>query len=302
MYQWYQSASECYAFLYGVSALDHLTDSVWFTRGWTLQELIAPKKIFFYSRTWSLLHSDSNDKDLINRISLKTGIDEDILTRSASLRDIPIATRMSWASHRSTSRREDRAYSLLGIFDVNMPLLYGEGDKAFLRLQQEIIKSSCDKSILAYSSIGGPAFLFAQSPSDFAWSGMVTLERLGQDFDESEISISNVGLSIELVLTPLTAYVSLAHVCMRHFWSRAFPRGICICLNISRRNDGVIMARRTLFNGYALISECRSLSESKSPFHDYDRSQLTRVTIIPRSPVPICFHGLRIFFNEGPVK
>jgi hypothetical protein len=84
-----------------------------------------------------------------------TKIDEAILKDPELLRNISIAKRMSWAASRKTTREEDIAYCLMGIFDVNMPLLYGEGLKAFSRLQQEILKESIDQSLLAWDNFSG---------------------------------------------------------------------------------------------------------------------------------------------------
>src|SRR2546430_1465374 len=100
--------------------------------GWTLQELIAPQHLIFLASNWSKLGTKDELKDVISDI---TGIDSEVL-ETRYLKNISVARKMSWASKRVTTRLEDRAYSLLGLFDVNMPLLYGEGEKSFIRLQQ----------------------------------------------------------------------------------------------------------------------------------------------------------------------
>lgn len=164
MFKWYRDCRLCYTFLSDVSDGDVLSDenlefrkSRWFTRGWTLQELLAPDDITFFSKSWNFLGLRSHLCGLISEITripslyLK-GAPE---TSSSSIQINPanrlsqasVAQRMSWASHRSTTRSEDLAYCLLGIFDVNMPLLYGEGDKAFRRLQMEIIQQTNDQTI-----------------------------------------------------------------------------------------------------------------------------------------------------------
>lgn len=122
----------------------------WFTRGWTLQELIAPKRVEFYDRNWQIRGTRSS---LQQELSLITLIDVDIIGDSNLLSTIPVGRRMSWAADRQTTRVEDRAYSLLGIFDVSLPLIYGEGPKAFIRLQEEIIKQHNDLSL-----VGNPSF------------------------------------------------------------------------------------------------------------------------------------------------
>ncbi|KAH7082172.1 heterokaryon incompatibility protein-domain-containing protein [Paraphoma chrysanthemicola] len=150
MFSWYQGAAVCYAFL---SDVHHdrrsiaLEGSKWFTRGWTLQELLAPKKIVFYSSGWKAIGSKDELKARLHSI---TKIPTEAL-EGKPLNHFSIAQRMSWASNRETTRKEDIAYSLMGIFDVNMPLLYGEKEKAFLRLQDHILKDSGDQSLFAWT-------------------------------------------------------------------------------------------------------------------------------------------------------
>jgi len=149
MYRWYQEARVCYAYLVDVEK-EHFAQqfprSRWFTRGWTLQELIAPQSVIFYDSRWIPLGSK---EDLIEDLVPITGIDKGSL-QGEDLEKASVAQRMSWAAKRETTRIEDRAYSLLGIFDVNMPMLYGEGKKAFLRLQEEIMKISDDQSLFSW--------------------------------------------------------------------------------------------------------------------------------------------------------
>jgi hypothetical protein len=114
----------------------------------TLQELIAPKKLDFYSQNWTFIGSRKDHTGLIENI---TTIPQDYLENSESLPYYAVSLKISWASRRVTSRVEDMAYSLLGIFDVQIPLLYGEGgENAFMRLQEEIMKESTDHSIFAW--------------------------------------------------------------------------------------------------------------------------------------------------------
>lgn len=156
MYKWYKSAAICFAYLGDVEAEKHsndleaqLTKARWFTRGWTLQELLAPEsEVVFYNRHWTEI---GTRQSLVDTISLVTDISTGVLLGRINLHDISVAQRMSWASKRETTRTEDVAYCLMGIFDVNMPTLYGEGDKAFIRLQYEIMKSSYDHSLFAWT-------------------------------------------------------------------------------------------------------------------------------------------------------
>ena len=167
MYDWYQGSTICYAYLNDWESdsdgdwtkLGELEPTApetkplrWFTRGWTLQELIAPAKITFYDRSW-VARGTKSDEKVIRELSRITGITSCILQDGSeeNLRETSLGQRMSWASYRRTTRTEDTAYCLLGIFQVNMPLLYGEGGRAFIRLQEEIIKTSTDFSLFAWS-------------------------------------------------------------------------------------------------------------------------------------------------------
>ncbi|KAK4495101.1 hypothetical protein PRZ48_013428 [Zasmidium cellare] len=141
--------------------------SRWFTRGWTLQELLAPKDVLFLDRNLAKIGPMGL---LAYEIAKITGIDRQYLVNHKAFHRASVACRMSWASSRQTTRVEDIAYCLLGLFDINMPLLYGEGNKAFLRLQQYIFESIPDDSLLAWTAIRSSRLqgIFAQHPSDFA--------------------------------------------------------------------------------------------------------------------------------------
>jgi heterokaryon incompatibility protein (HET) len=158
MFRWYRDAAKCYVYLADVSrsALDadvkssqlpwesSFQKSRWFTRGWTLQELVAPESVEFFSREGEQL---GNKKSLKRHIHEVTGIPFNAL-RGSSLSDFSVPERMSWAEKRETTRKEDKAYSLLGIFGIYMPLIYGEGrENAFKRLREEIDKSSKGKPL-----------------------------------------------------------------------------------------------------------------------------------------------------------
>lgn len=150
MFRWYSRSKVCYAYLTDVpynGFNDSLPKSRWFTRGWTLQELLAPSSVIFYSAEWTRI---GDSKDFMSILRNVTRIDEGILLRTKRLGLVSVAEKMSWAATRETTRVEDMAYCLLGIFDINMPLLYGEGEKAFQRLQEEILRNSQDQSLFAW--------------------------------------------------------------------------------------------------------------------------------------------------------
>ena len=156
MWTWYAEADACYVYMPDVKKSDDteletmLGRSTWFTRGWTLQEMLAPKRQQFFDGGWSLIGS-RDDLDLEKALSSITGIDSKFFGNLEMIMSASICERFRWVSLRSTSRSEDLSYCMLGIFGVNMPLLYGEGHRAFLRLQSEILKVTDDETIFAWT-------------------------------------------------------------------------------------------------------------------------------------------------------
>ncbi|KAK3400830.1 hypothetical protein B0T20DRAFT_405325 [Sordaria brevicollis] len=154
----------------------------------------------FYNNAWEFVGEKSALKAILSEI---TQIDESVLDNSALLPTIPVAQRMSWASSRVTTRPEDMAYCLLGIFDVQIPLLYGEGDKAFTRLQEEIVKETNDFSLFAWRITGDEEGsgqhqkhwgILAPSPREFASCGDVV--NWGNPLYNAECLITSKGLRI----------------------------------------------------------------------------------------------------------
>ena len=176
--------------------------SAWFSRGWTLQELLAPKFVSFYDYEWNRIGS---------RDGLREHIEQATWINLSTWTSACVAAKMSWLAHRKTSRGEDIAYCMLGLFDVNMPLLYGEGaTKAFVRLQLEIIRKSDDESIFAWLQpletwnptvpvpvgLEVPVGLIALSPQRFADSGGVYIDQ-GMCQQRRPYAMTNKGLSFE---------------------------------------------------------------------------------------------------------
>jgi hypothetical protein len=158
MFRWYQNAAKCYVYLSDVSrrkrkASHRLSEetlesafraSRWFTRGWTLQELLAPSSVEFFSREGEKL---GDKKSLEQQVHEVTGIAVSAL-QGVLLSQFGVDERFSWAENRQTMRKEDNVYSLLGIFDVFIPLIYGEGrDNALTRLREAIDKPLKGKRI-----------------------------------------------------------------------------------------------------------------------------------------------------------
>src|SRR5262249_11213706 len=159
--------------------------------------LIAPKDVVFFSQSWQRIR---NKRSLTAELSQITGIDESVLAGGDPY-EVSVAQRMSWASQRTTTRVEDIAYCLLGLFDVNMPLLYGEGLKAFQRLQEEIIKQSDDQSLFAWHDTRSHdrtrlTGLLAHSPSQFTECGDVFTTYSAAVGAVEPYSMTNRGLKI----------------------------------------------------------------------------------------------------------
>lgn len=208
-YEWCKQSAICYALLEDV-ALEEWHEmkygkakaitSRWFSRGWTLSELLAPGHVVFYSMEWIRL---GDKHELSGVLSTTTGIDASVIEDDNLVEFQSVAKRMSWAARRETTLPEDRAYSMMGLMGVNMSVLYGEGEKkAFIRLQQEIIKSCDDPSILAWSDpeVGNcPHGLLADSPRAFAASS--TYARDAYEEQQQPFSITNRGVGIAMHLT-----------------------------------------------------------------------------------------------------
>ncbi|KAI1794543.1 hypothetical protein LXA43DRAFT_995504 [Ganoderma leucocontextum] len=238
----FSKAAICYVYLADVPEADNPSMrsvgspfhfSRWFTRGWTLQELISPKNLVFASQNWQRLGTKEGLAEVISEI---TGIDEEILTHCKLYSDVSVARRMYWASRRRTTRVEDEAYSLMGLFGVTIQPMYGEGHQAFFRLQQEILMRTQDQSLFAWGT-RSPALhypradadpnhpplthfpphrdvqdstLFARSPSDFANSRAV--DRVSHDsiLDSKlglQYAFTPYGLRTQLPLIPLSSLV-----------------------------------------------------------------------------------------------
>ncbi|KAK5104995.1 maturation of 5S rRNA [Lithohypha guttulata] len=259
MFRWYADASQCYVYMVDVisetkSSVDDFTiqpweelypvlgydtpvpvveaqfcQSKWFRRGWTLQELLAPRDVLFFDKHWTYLGQKARLTSLIHEA---TAIDAVVLLSNSELLTRSVAQRMSWAANRKTTRLEDIAYSLLGIFDVNMPLLYGEGEKAFLRLQYAILDSSDDESLFAWTGVHEHGDgLLAPHPSHFAQAGEIDRDR---SWDRpTAYSMTNKGINIQLDLMPYNLHTYLIPLRCAHLGFFYLPLGIVLCQTVS---------------------------------------------------------------------
>lgn len=196
MYQWYENAKLCYAYLHDTVGNSWTTRTPkWFSRGWTLQELVAPKVVRFFDQKWECI---GDKKRLAAVLSGITRIPTPVLTEGLDSVRPSVARIISWAADRRTTREEDRAYSLLGLLGVHMPMLYGEGKNAFRRLQFEIMRTSNDQSIFAWGHSrehGWSGSFLADDPSCFGDCDQVHLltpnmlkKTLWKDIPKHELS------------------------------------------------------------------------------------------------------------------
>lgn len=245
MFNWYMNAEVCYVYLTDVAEGGSIAECRWFTRGWTLQELIAPTSVDFYDTKWQFI----NDKiSMSSDLAKITGIDESLLrcghslqppllkhhhmkgkadsrkflgecscgrraniNRIFQLEDYCVAQKMSWASYRQTTRDEDKAYCLMGLFQVNMPLLYGEGgSRAFFRLQKEILGITHDQSILAIDNdeTEQTNTALAARPDQFRHGGNIHFRPFSTRVAKANTlrlmttDMTKLGVSVEPLLAP----------------------------------------------------------------------------------------------------
>lgn len=180
-----------------------------------------------YSGDWTLLGSRPRLSRLIRSA---TGIDQDLLDGSKNLQSYSIAQRMSWASRCHTTRIEDIAYCLLGLFHVSMPLLYGEGERAFRRLQETIIQTTDDETIFAWSGVEtNGTGLLAKKPARFSDAAAIAVDHGA--YPRPSYTMTSGGLSMEFELSPclMNTYITLLRCCRALPGRRAQQIGIYLC-------------------------------------------------------------------------
>jgi len=215
MYNWYMRAEVCYVYFYdlmmaptldgegddpALKTREDLAKCKWFFRGWTLQELIAPRNIIFFDKDWETVGCKQS---LVHELSTITNISETILQHKQDLSSVSVAQKMSWAAHRHTTRVEDTAYCLLGIFGVHLHFIYGEKDRAFRRLQEAILTSGSDLSIFAWRRPRSThnnqsreyCGVLASEPSWFSESGSLAKKRR---YDRAELFPCNGAIKVKM--------------------------------------------------------------------------------------------------------
>jgi hypothetical protein len=219
MFRWYRRAEKCYVYLSDVSAKKSKSEdktnserawaqsfrmSRWFTRGWTLQELLAPTTVEFYNREGEHL---GDKRSLERHIHVVTGIPTTAL-RGASLSTFSVDERLSWAEMRQTMREEDRAYSMLGMFDVYIPLIYGEGRaNALKRLRKEIDHNVSHVTRPSISAVGvaDAVFRFVTFASSLA-SGGERLEYAGRGRKKMVLYLTTLDQALNSLKIHLGAF------------------------------------------------------------------------------------------------
>jgi hypothetical protein len=205
MFRWYRNSTICIVHLAQSENVDDISQDEWTSRGWTLQELLAPYRIKFFNKHWVPLKSGGNDieweiNEVMTTLSKVTGIPIDTLRRKFKPSPSKVDERMTWAARRKTTRAEDVAYSLMGIFDVSLQIAYGEGgDRAFCRLIEAIMQAG-DPSVLNWTGEAAAhhtSRAIPRSPQNFLH------QNTGLASGHLEMTMTSLGLRMPLVILPL---------------------------------------------------------------------------------------------------
>lgn len=218
MYKWYRRSCPCIIYLADTTSLEHMHDDRWFTRGWTLQEFIAPGHIKFYTSDWKKLSegpsfiNDKENTEIWDEISKATTIVKSELDRGHMV--VPLSRRMQWAASRRVTREEDTSYSLMGIFDVSIATAYGEGaERAFVRLVREILNIGSpgiqDITNWGWGPISSPedrfmgpprvSTLLPRGPRAYSWRAEGDVKWL---MPYRPITMTHLGLHVPVLLMP----------------------------------------------------------------------------------------------------
>ena len=234
MFSWYRNAAICIVYLAQTNDLRDFAHDRWFTRGWTLQELLAPRRLKFYSKRWHRLTEFLNDKisaeDVrrLNNQSLTRQLDllSDAILKAAGLvmqhvrdfvpgiRHPSLPERMQWIARRATTREEDESYSLMGIFNVSISIAYGEGrERAFFRLYQAILEVGYERDWLLWTGRSvspsiHPSRMIPSSPKCYlTWNVNFRRDtpegRMVSALENEPLGLTNVGLPMKILFVPV---------------------------------------------------------------------------------------------------
>ena len=290
MYKWYADAQDCYVYLSDVELTFNPEDDLdsaafrksrWFSRGWTLQELLAPRKVVFFTRSWDPIsgfyRNSSGAGPMVSLVTQITGVPGRYLNGGVKISTAPVCQKMAWAARRRTTRPEDEAYCLLGLFGLNMPLLYGEGSKAFMRLQEQIMQVIGDDTLFCWgqdlSVVGRESCgLLANAPSSFA-GYEDTLLSPDLVLQRSHYTLTNRGI---LFTVPSIAYGDNPSSTMMVIPLNAHTaHGKCIALPVSPGRQGVFQ-RVGLRKPFQLL---RSVFDGVEPQALYLRSEISNLKV-----------------------
>ena len=324
MYTWYMKSAVCYAYLSDVDEesankfLVNFRSSRWFTRGWTLQELIAPKEVIFFDYDWKFMGRKSRMADLLADVTkIDTGVLED---PKSYLPEICTSQILYWASKRQTTRIEDRAYSLIGLFNISLPIIYGEGDRAFRRLQEEIMRLSFDHTIFAWHLTKPCSGLLAGSPDAFAKSGKVKplpLNIYSTFFQNPkphklDYSMKTQGLKIQLPLLKIPNHLGLYYAFIAcSFGSTEVPIHLYLRESVEGTADQFFRTRRSSesFNNFNLkwktkwLPEIRELAELRTIWILQSRVNLEKmVRPLPRNCIGEKYADPRVSPGPGIIE
>ncbi|KAF9229778.1 HET-domain-containing protein [Gyrodon lividus] len=248
MWHWYRACARCFVYMKDVRSGQRphadgsdFSQSQWFRRGWTLQELLAPGKITFFAEDWERIGKMAN-RNIMTRITLITGIPEGVLS-DGEPHSFSVARRMFWAARRETTKQEDMAYSLMGIFGITMPIIYGGGENMFVKFQREIMKRSVDQSIFAWTvesaSSTETTGLLTSSPAYFAEVDEIQCNVFVDKFSDmikpnptpqTHYSHTNLGIQITLPMKRVKGNDSLRLAMLRCALPDNPDRPLCIYL------------------------------------------------------------------------
>ncbi|KAK4173982.1 putative vegetative incompatibility protein [Triangularia setosa] len=321
MYSWYASAQVCFVYLADLEPVSAqqspeeqrqrleqtLPKCRWFERGWTLQELIAPKNVVFFDREWNERGTKTGLSGILAEI---TGIPEDLLKGEAKLSDYSVARRMSWASMRETKRVEDMAYCLMGIFNVSMSLIYGEGMEAFYRLQEAIVEESADLSIFVWKDgaegkeekgeekekeeekteedkagkrrLWAP--MFAESPRQFADSGIIEVELTDSIYRDLRSGTRGIQAEVSLICLPDKAKEDDGNKCILDVFCKSKLNGMAIGVMVRKISGG----RYVRYKPWKLSEIGRGFA--RAPWQDMNRTLVETATLAKKldTEFPFC--------------